>query len=141
MQAHSEAPASELGSNRVPSGDHAAGEPPTGDSVAAHARQIAEQGYTIVENAVDLDLIDALNEDLLRLEVDLGIVPADNLFEGSRTVRIYNLLVHGPLYEQIPVYPSILPICEGVLDSGLLVSPLSSNRHRPGGDPPDHPRR
>jgi ectoine hydroxylase-related dioxygenase (phytanoyl-CoA dioxygenase family) len=97
-----------------------------GGSVAAHVRQIAEQGYTIVENAIELDLIDALNEDLRRLEVDLGIVPADNLFEGTHTVRIYNLLVHGSLYEQIPMYPSILPICEGVLDPGLLVSSLSS---------------
>ena len=126
VQARSQASASELGSNGVPSGDHTPGAPLTADAVAAHVRQIAEQGYTIVENAVDLDLIEALNEDLLRLEVDLGIVPADNLFEGSHTVRIYNLLVHGSLYEQIPVYPSILPICEGVLDPGLLVSSLSS---------------
>jgi ectoine hydroxylase-related dioxygenase (phytanoyl-CoA dioxygenase family) len=126
VQPHTEASAYESGSVGVPSGHHAPGEPHTGDSVAAHVGQIAEQGYTIVENAVDLALIDALNEDLLRLEVDLGIVPADNLFEGSRTVRIYNLLVHGSLYEQIPVYPSILPICEGVLDPGLLVSSLSS---------------
>ena len=103
-----------------------AGEPPSTRSVAAHVGQIAEQGYTIVENAIELDLIDALDEDLRRLEVGLGIVPADNLFEGTQTVRIYNLLVRGSLYEQIPVYPTILPICEGVLDPGLLVSSLSS---------------
>ncbi|HXA32349.1 MAG TPA: phytanoyl-CoA dioxygenase family protein, partial [Acidimicrobiales bacterium] len=126
VQTRSEASASELGPNGMPSGGHVPGEPLSSEAVAAHVGQIAEQGYTIVENAVDLDLIDALNENLLRLEVDLGIVPADNLFEGSRTVRIYNLLVHGSLYQQIPVYPSILPICEGVLDPGLLVSSLSS---------------
>ena len=125
-QTHSEASAPEPRSTGVHSSDHAPGSPLTSDSVDAHIRQIAEQGYTIVENAIELDLIDALNEDLRRLEVDLGIVPADNLFEGSRTVRIYNLLVHGSLYEQIPVHPSILPICEGVLDAGLLVSSLSS---------------
>ena len=126
VQTHSEASAPEPRSTRVHSSDHVPGSPLTSDSVDAHIRQIAEQGYTIVENAIELDLIDALNEDLRRLEVDLGIVPADNLFEGSRTVRIYNLLVHGSLYEQIPVHPSILPICEGVLDAGLLVSSLSS---------------
>lgn len=125
MQTRSEASTSELGSDGTASGDHL-GVPLTGDAVAAHVDQIADQGYTIVERAIDLDLIDALNEDLLRLEVDLGIAPADNLFEGSRTVRVYNLLVHGTLYEQIPVHPSILPICEGVLDPGLLVSSLSS---------------
>ena len=31
------------------------------------------------------DLVDAIGDDLLRLEKDLGIVPADNLFEGRRT--------------------------------------------------------
>ena len=65
-------------------------------------------------------------EDLLRLEHELGIVPADNLFEGRRTTRIYNLLVHGPLYERIPVHPNVLPIVEQVLDPGLLISSLSS---------------
>ena len=52
--------------------------------------------------------------------------PAGNAFEGSRTVRIYNLLVHGALYEQIPVHPQVLPVVEGVLDDGCLVSSLSS---------------
>ncbi|HEY4378368.1 MAG TPA: phytanoyl-CoA dioxygenase family protein, partial [Acidimicrobiales bacterium] len=49
-----------------------------------------------------------------------------NEFEGVRTVRIYNLLARGALYEQIPVHPSVLPIVEGVLDAGCLVSSLSS---------------
>ena len=126
VQTHSEDSPTEAEAGVPPSRAGAAGSALTSDAVAAHVRLIAEQGYTIVENAIELDLIDALDEHLRRLEVDLGIVPADNLFEGSRTVRIYNLLVHGSLYEQIPVYPSILPICEGVLDPGLLVSSLSS---------------
>jgi ectoine hydroxylase-related dioxygenase (phytanoyl-CoA dioxygenase family) len=91
-----------------------------------HVKRIDELGYTVVEDAIDPDLIDALSEDLLRIECQLGIVPADNLFEGTHTTRIYNLLVHGVLYEQIPVHPQILPICERVLDPGLLVSSLSS---------------
>jgi ectoine hydroxylase-related dioxygenase (phytanoyl-CoA dioxygenase family) len=97
-----------------------------GMTVDAHAERIGEVGYTIVEDVVDLDLIDALCEDLTRIEHDLHIVPAHNLFEGVRTTRIYNLLAHGPNFEQIPVHPGILPICERVLDPGLLVSSLSS---------------
>jgi ectoine hydroxylase-related dioxygenase (phytanoyl-CoA dioxygenase family) len=53
-------------------------------------------------------------------------VPACNSFEGERTVRIYNLLVHGALYEQVPVHENVLPIVEGVLDPGCLISSLSS---------------
>ena len=55
-----------------------------------------------------------------------GSFPPHNLFEGIHTTRIYNLLAHGPTFEQVPVHPAILPICEGVLDPGLLVSSLSS---------------
>jgi ectoine hydroxylase-related dioxygenase (phytanoyl-CoA dioxygenase family) len=126
VQTHSEGSSQRAESGAASLATRIAEEPPPSGSVAAHVRQIAEQGYTIVEHAIELDLIDALDEDLRRLEVDLGIVPADNLFEGTHTVRIYNLLVHGSLYEQIPVYPTILPICEGVVDPGLLVSSLSS---------------
>ena len=84
------------------------------------------EGWRSSRTPSTLDLADAIYDDLLRLEHDLGIVPADNLFEGRRTTRIYNLLVHGPLYERIPVHPNVLPIVEQVLDPGLLISSLSS---------------
>ena len=94
--------------------------------VEAHARRVADDGYTIVEDAFDLAVADAIRADLDRLEVDLGIVPAANRFEGRSTVRIYNLLAHGPLYAEIPVHPNVLPVVERVLDAGCLVSSLSS---------------
>ncbi len=94
--------------------------------IAQHAATIAEQGYTIVEDAIEEDLLDALSSELHRLEVDLGIVPARNDFEGEQTVRIYNLLVHGKAFERVPVHPNVLPIVEGVLDDGCLISSLSS---------------
>jgi ectoine hydroxylase-related dioxygenase (phytanoyl-CoA dioxygenase family) len=85
-----------------------------------------------VEDAIEPDLVEALAEDLLRLERELGIVPSDNPFEGGKTVRIYNLLVHGELYQRIPVHENVLPIIEGVLDPGCLVSSLSSISIGPG---------
>jgi ectoine hydroxylase-related dioxygenase (phytanoyl-CoA dioxygenase family) len=103
--------------------------------VRAHVTAVAEQGYTIVENAVDAELVDALAADLDRLESELAIEPATNSFEGSSTWRIYNLLVHGDLYERIPVHPNVLPIVEGVLDYGCLISSLSSIAIGPGETP------
>ncbi len=47
-------------------------------------------------------------------------------------MRIYNLLAHGELYERIPVHPNVLPVVEGVLDRGCLVSSLSSIAIGPG---------
>jgi ectoine hydroxylase-related dioxygenase (phytanoyl-CoA dioxygenase family) len=96
------------------------------EQIQRHKESIDREGYTIVERAIEPDFVDALNADLLRLERELGIVPADNRFEGRATVRIYNLLVHGKLYERIPVHEHVLPIVEEVLDAGCLVSSLSS---------------
>jgi ectoine hydroxylase-related dioxygenase (phytanoyl-CoA dioxygenase family) len=98
----------------------------------AHLDRIADQGYTVVPDAIEPDLADALHDDLLRIEHDQGIVPAGNGFEGHHTVRIYNLLLHGPLYERVPVHPNVLPIVEGVLDPGCLISSLSSISIDPG---------
>jgi ectoine hydroxylase-related dioxygenase (phytanoyl-CoA dioxygenase family) len=101
-------------------------------TLQGHVDRVARDGYTIVEGAIEPDLVDGLHDDLLRLERDLGVEPAKNSFEGHSTWRIYNLLVHGELYERIPVHPEVLPIVEGVLDRGCLVSSLSSIAIGPG---------
>lgn len=104
-------------------------------SQEAHLREIGEVGYTIIENAIDADAAAALLADLARLEHELAIQPAGNAFEGERTWRVYNLLAHGALWEAIPVHPGVLPIVEGVLDPGCLVSSLSSIAIGPGESP------
>ena len=103
-----------------------------GDESAMHLERIATDGYTVVADAIPADLVDALADDLARLEHELGIGPSRNGFEGRSTVRIYNLLARGSLYEQVPVHPRVLPIVEGVLDPGCLVSSLSSIAIDPG---------
>jgi ectoine hydroxylase-related dioxygenase (phytanoyl-CoA dioxygenase family) len=101
-------------------------------ALEAHLDEIAVQGYTILREAVDPAECDEIHDDLLRLEKKLTTSSSRNLFEGLRTTRIYNLLVHGPLYERIPVHPAVLPLVEEVLDPGLLVSSLSSIAIGPG---------
>jgi ectoine hydroxylase-related dioxygenase (phytanoyl-CoA dioxygenase family) len=105
------------------------------DAIDAHVRAIAEEGYTIVPDAIEPELVAALNDDLARLERELEVAPATNDFEGSETVRIYNLLVHGPTFERVPVHPHVLPIVERVLDPGCLISSLSSISIDPGETP------
>jgi hypothetical protein len=91
-----------------------------------HLTRIAQDGYTILPDAIEPELVQEIDEALLKLEHDLRTVPADNLFEGARTLRVYNLLVHGATFEKIPVHPNVLPVVEAVLDPGLLISSLSS---------------
>ncbi len=98
----------------------------TGDEVATHVDRIAAEGWTVVEDAIEPDLVDDLTAALDQLERDLDVTPADNSFEGRRTMRIYNLLVHGEVFVRVPVHANVLPIVERVLDPGCLLSSLSS---------------
>jgi ectoine hydroxylase-related dioxygenase (phytanoyl-CoA dioxygenase family) len=100
--------------------------------LSAHLERMARDGFTIVERVLEPDAVAALRDDLRRLERELAIEPAQNLFEGVRTKRIYNLLTRGALYQQVAVDPRVLPIIEGVLDRHCLVSSLSSIDIGPG---------
>jgi len=102
------------------------------DSVKMRLDEIEEQGYTILEDAFDPELADALAGELSELERALAIQPGANLFEGHRTIRIYNLLARSELFQLVPVHDSVLPVIEGVLDRGCLVSSLSSIAIDPG---------
>jgi ectoine hydroxylase-related dioxygenase (phytanoyl-CoA dioxygenase family) len=95
-------------------------------AVTEHAKRVATDGYTIVEDAIPLDVVDEIADDLARLERELNTQPAGNGFEGANTLRVYNLLKYGKVWEQIPVHPNVLPIVEAVLDPGCLISSLSS---------------
>jgi ectoine hydroxylase-related dioxygenase (phytanoyl-CoA dioxygenase family) len=98
----------------------------------AHVERVRRDGFTIVENAIEPGLVDALNAALLRLERELDVKPAMNGFEGHKTVRIYNLLAFGAPFTDVPVHASVLPVVEEVLDPGCLISSLSSIAIDPG---------
>ena len=68
-----------------------------GMDVDLHVKEVAEQGYTIVKDAIEPELVDALNDTLGRLERFLDVQPSPNSFEGHKTLRIYNLLAYDDL--------------------------------------------
>jgi len=102
------------------------------DPTSSHLERIERDGYTIVEDVFSADEAGAWLDRLGALEGELGIDWGNNDFEGRRTRRIYNLLAHGKVFEAIPVHDRVLPIVEGVLDAGCLVSSLSSIAIHPG---------
>jgi ectoine hydroxylase-related dioxygenase (phytanoyl-CoA dioxygenase family) len=93
---------------------------------------LERDGYTIVENVISTEQAAELAAEVRRLEAALQIAAAPNIFEGLHTLRVYNLLVHGALFQQIPVNDKVLPLVEGVLDKGCLISSLSSIDILPG---------
>lgn len=97
-----------------------------------HHQQLTDEGYTIVEDAIEPELVEALADDVARLEASLHRQPADNRFEGNRTTRTYNLLAHGDIWQQVPTHPVVLELVAGVLGEGCLVSSLASISLAPG---------
>jgi ectoine hydroxylase-related dioxygenase (phytanoyl-CoA dioxygenase family) len=114
----------------MPEDDQQSGNPLP--DLEAHLERVAENGYTVLPDVIEPELVDEIDDALRKLEHDLGIIPATNLFEGLHTTRVYNLLVHGSTFQKIPVHPKVLPVVEGVLDPGLLISSLSSIAIGPG---------
>jgi ectoine hydroxylase-related dioxygenase (phytanoyl-CoA dioxygenase family) len=102
------------------------------NEIREHLARIEREGYTILEDVFSEEEGDALLADLARLERELAIGFATNDFEGRATRRVYNLLAHGKRFETIPVHPRVLPVVEGVLDPGCLISSLSSIAIHPG---------
>jgi ectoine hydroxylase-related dioxygenase (phytanoyl-CoA dioxygenase family) len=105
---------------------------PMDTDIAHHVGRIERDGYTVVDGAIEPDLCDELLRKVDDVVATSGIEPAGNRFEGARTVRVYNLLAHGPVFSRVPVHATILPIVERVLDAGCLVSSLSSIDIGPG---------
>jgi len=100
--------------------------------VDLHVKEVAEQGYTIVSDAIEPELVDALHGALERLVRYLDVRPSPNSFEGHKTLRVYNLLAFDDIWQQVPVHERVLPIVERVLDPGCLISSLSSIDILPG---------
>jgi ectoine hydroxylase-related dioxygenase (phytanoyl-CoA dioxygenase family) len=91
-----------------------------------HVQRIERDGYTILERVIEPELIDWVARDLLRIENERVVRPAQNIFEGFRTVRIYNLLAFGSPYDRVAAHDLVLPLVERVIERGFLVSSMSS---------------
>lgn len=101
-------------------------------SIEDHVARLDDQGWTIVENAIEPALIDELSLALRALEDELGIEPTPNTFEGANTKRVFNLLAHEGPWPQVPTHRAIAPIIQGVLGEGFLISSLASVSIGPG---------
>lgn len=100
--------------------------------LTTHEADLDRDGYTILERLIPDDVVDAMLDDVHRLESERGSGPANNRFEGARTTRTYNLLALGEIWQQVPVQPEVLELIETMLGPQCLVSSLASISLAPG---------
>jgi len=102
------------------------------EELDVHLKRIETDGYTLVEDVFDADRAAVYLGTLDRLVGELEVGRGPNAFEGFSTTRVYNLLAHDRVFEEIPVHEKVLPIVERVLDRGCLISSISSIDIGPG---------
>jgi ectoine hydroxylase-related dioxygenase (phytanoyl-CoA dioxygenase family) len=91
---------------------------PTFD-VAAHARRIEEDGFSVIPDFLD----EATLAEVRRvLGFYLGSHSGRNDFEGTRTERVYTLVARGRVFWRIALDPRILALCERFLEPGFLLT-------------------
>ena len=104
-------------------------------AIDGHLARIDADGYTIVEDAIEPELVAQLRDTIRRLERELDVRPRETAAEGHATLRMYNLLAKDPAFQAMPVHPNVLPIAERLLDRGCLLSGMTAIDIGPGEHP------
>lgn len=104
-------------------------------TLAAHLERIDADGYTIIDDAIEPELVTLLRDTIRRLERELDARPRETAAEGHATLRMYNLLAKDPAFQAMPVHPNVLPIAERLLDRGCLLSGMTAIDIGPGEHP------
>jgi ectoine hydroxylase-related dioxygenase (phytanoyl-CoA dioxygenase family) len=97
-----------------------------------HLSRVDDDGYTILEDAIEPGLVTGLRDAIRRLEAELDLQPRQTAAEGVATLRLYNLLAKDPVFQAMPAHPSVLPLVERLLDRGCLLSGMTAIDIGPG---------
>ena len=102
------------------------------DELAGRLAEIEEQGYTIVEGAIDPDFTAELRDGVRSQFTTLGIEPKGNRAEGFATRRLYNLVPRAEVFERLPTHEPVLELAEAMLDPELILSGTTAMDIGPG---------
>ena len=89
-------------------------------------------GYAIVEGALDLRFCDEIVAEIERLEASFEPSLKGNAFVGYKTVRYFDLLNQGEVWQRVAAHPNLLPVLRGVLGADMLLSTMGTAVIAPG---------
>jgi ectoine hydroxylase-related dioxygenase (phytanoyl-CoA dioxygenase family) len=101
-------------------------------AIQSHAQHVRDDGYCVIERAIDPELVDGLRTALERIEREYNLGPAKTSFEGFKTLRINNLLTYDEIFWKVPLHDNVLPVVEHLLDKECLLSSFCSLVLGPG---------
>jgi ectoine hydroxylase-related dioxygenase (phytanoyl-CoA dioxygenase family) len=94
--------------------------------------RLERHGYAVVEAAVDPALCDEIVAEIIRLEDENEPSLKGNAFVGYKTVRYFDLLNRGEVWQRVAAHPSVLPVVRGVLGEDMLLSTMGTAVIAPG---------
>lgn len=96
------------------------------------AARVVEDGYAVLERAIEPALVRELSAAIDRRMAELAVPFGPNDFLGTRTRRLFNLLARDSLFAGVPLHDAVLPVVERVLDPECLLSSLTAIEMHPG---------
>ena len=95
-------------------------------------QHLERRGYAIVEGAIEPALCDEIVAEIERLEAEGEPSLKGSAFVGYKTVRYFDLLNRGEVWQRVAAHPSLLPVIRGVLGPDMLLSTMGTAVIAPG---------
>ena len=97
-----------------------------------HIDEVADQGFTILENIAAPERVDAIRKRVREIERDtLRPLEPGETEEDSSFFRTGGLLRIDPLFWDVPIEPDVVQVLEGVLGEDFLLSTFSGIDTKP----------
>ena len=100
-----------------------------------HLAQINEHGYSIAEDVVPQDFCEEIKADISRLEKTRPPNLKANEFTGYKTLRYFDLINKGSIWERVATHPLVLDVVRRVLGQDMLLSTMGTAVIDPGESP------
>jgi ectoine hydroxylase-related dioxygenase (phytanoyl-CoA dioxygenase family) len=102
-------------------------------AVQSHIEAIERGGYTIIEDALGPDRVEAIGKRVRELEKQaLGETERGRPVDGCPQLRTAGLLQLDPLFRKIPILADVLPVIQGILGPECLLTTFSAIDVLPG---------
>src|SRR5688572_22312794 len=90
-----------------------------------HLEALQRDGYTIFENLLPPAYVDSLRNALAPYHAERRF--GRNGFEGLQSQRTYGLLAKSPIFADLATWPTLLEICDRLLEPRYLLSAFFAN--------------
>jgi ectoine hydroxylase-related dioxygenase (phytanoyl-CoA dioxygenase family) len=91
-----------------------------------HIQELEAQGFSIMQGAIDVALCDEIIGEIRRLEATSAPGLANNPRGGAKTIRYFDLLNQGEVWQRVAAHPNLLPVLRAVLGKDMLLSTMGT---------------